>query len=513
MSDISFNDVPSDVRTPLAMIEFDNSNAVTGTPAPRQRVLMLGQRCSAVNNVQTGSEASNVPVRIRSASQATGAFGQGSMLARMAETFLDANRTAELWCIAQDDGEGSSDAATVTLSGTATATGVLVTYIAGQRLTVKVYADDTGTDIADALIEKINSTSSLPVTAKVVVNDTSESSAEDGETGSTDTTQASILLSAKFISRLSIVDVRWNYYSQESLPAGIVASVSYPDGTNTNPDIASSVAGMGDLQYKYIVMPYLDEPNLNVLRSELQERWGPVSQADGFAVAVMDGTLGNITDFGVSRNDHLIACMGVYNAPEPSWIWAASLCAIASQALTTDPARPLQTLVLTDRMPPDTADRFTWSERNALLYDGIATFTVNDSDQVQIERLITMYRTNSFGDTDPSYLDVNTIATLSYLRYSLRTRITQKFPRHKLADDGTNFSSGQAVVTPSVIKAELLALFQEWESAGLVEDFDTFSDELYVTRNSSDKNRLDVQCGPNLINQFRIFAAQIQFIL
>ena len=124
-----------------------------------------------------------------------------------------------------------------------------------------------------------------------------------------------------------------------------------------------------------------------------------------------------------------------------------------------------------------------------------------------------MYRTNSYGDPDPSYLDVNTIATLSYLRYSTRVRITQKFPRHKLADDGTNFAPGQAVVTPSIIRTELLALFQEWELAGLVEDFDTYKDELLVTRNSSDRNRVDVLAGPNLINQFRIFAEQLRFIL
>ncbi|MDI8751883.1 phage tail protein, partial [Salmonella enterica subsp. enterica serovar Montevideo] len=84
-----------------------------------------------------------------------------------------------------------------------------------------------------------------------------------------------------------------------------------------------------------------------------------------------------------------------------------------------------------------------------------------DGGEMQIERMITMYRTNKYGDSDPSYLNVNTIATLSYLRYSLRTRITQKFPNYKLASDGTRFATGQAVVTPSVIKTELLALFEE----------------------------------------------------
>lgn len=69
MSDISFNAIPSDVRVPLTYIEFDNSNAVSGTPAPRQRVLMFGQSGSKA------SAAPDVPVRIRSGSANTPSRG------------------------------------------------------------------------------------------------------------------------------------------------------------------------------------------------------------------------------------------------------------------------------------------------------------------------------------------------------------------------------------------------------------------------------------------------------
>lgn len=499
MSDISFKEVPTDLRTPLAFIEFDNSNAVSGTPAPRQRVLMFGQQSTAID-----ASAANTPVRIYSESQAASQFGRGSMLHLMAKRFLELNRVAELWCIAQSDGNGSAEAATITLSGTATESGVLVTYVGGVRLPVSVLAEDTGATIAASLADLINSNADLPVTATA----TPDTGGEDG-----DNTRATVVLTAKFTGRSSITDVRWNYYGQEITPGGIVAAVAYPKGNTGNPDIAASIAAMGELQYKFIVMPYLDEPNLNLLRTELQDRWGPVNQADGFAVTSFHGTLGDITAFGTSRNDHLITCMAVPPVPQQQYLWCSSVCAIAAASLSIDPARPLQTLTLPGLMPPAMSDRFTWAERNSLLFDGLSTFTVNDGGEAQIERLVTMYRTNKYGDSDPSYLDVNTIATLSYLRYSLRLRITQKFPRHKLADDGTNFAPGQAIVTPSIIKTELLALFQEWELAGLVEDFDTYKDELIVTRNSNDKNRLDVLCGPNLINQFRIFAAQIRFIL
>lgn len=504
MSDISFNAIPGagDLRVPLTYIEFDNSNAVSGTPQPRQRVLMFGQRATQ-NGQPIGAAVNDQPLRIRSASEAAAAFGQGSMLHLMCKAFLANNRTAELWCLPQGNGNGTA-AGTINLNGTATDNGVLVTYVGGTRLPVSVQEGETGAQIADRLATLINSTADLPVTARVVPD-------AGGENG--DDTHADVALTAKFAGCAAATDVRWNYYDGETLPGGLNASATAPTGTASNPSIAASIANMGELQYKYIVMPYLDAPNLNLLRDELQDRWGPVNQADGFAVASYHGTLGELTDFGVSRNDQLICCLGAPSTPQPSYVWSASLCAVAAASLSIDPARPLQTLTLPGLMPPALKDRFSWAERNALLFDGISTFTVSDGGEVQIERLITMYRTNSYGDPDPSYLDVNTIATLSYLRYSTRVRITQKFPRHKLADDGTSFAPGQAVVTPSIIRTELLALFQEWEAAGLVEDFDTYKDELLVTRNSNDRNRIDVLAGPNLINQFRIFAEQIRFIL
>jgi len=47
--------------------------------------------------------------------------------------------------------------------------------------------------------------------------------------------------------------------------------------------------------------------------------------------------------------------------------------------------------------------------------------------------------------------------------------IALRYPRHKLADDGTNFARGQAVATPGLIRAEIVARAIQWESAGLTD--------------------------------------------
>ncbi|EEW5075587.1 phage tail protein, partial [Escherichia coli] len=296
-------------------------------------------------------------------------------------------------------------------------------------------------------------------------------------------------------------------------PGGLTIQLGYPGTKATNPDITRSVAGMGDRQYNYVVMPYKDDANLKIISDELLKRWGPVKMSDGVLWMAHTGTFGEVQAFGAKRNDFLATCTSIPKAPEPDYLWAAAVCATCAPSLGADPARPLQTLALPSRMAPAPADRLTREERNSLLWGGIATVCVATGDVVQIERQVTMYRQNVYGESDPSYLDVETIYTLSWLRYSLRTFITQRFPRHKLADDGTPVRAGQNIVTPEIMKLQLISLGEEWVALGLVEHLDSFKKNLLVERNTSDRNRLDVLCTPDLVNQFRFLAAQIRFIL
>ena len=132
---------------------------------------------------------------------------------------------------------------------------------------------------------------------------------------------------------------------------------------------------------------------------------------------------------------------------------------------------------------------------------------------VTIERMVTNYLTTSTGAADTSYQDVNTLLTLSYLRYDFRSRILRKYPRHKLAGDTENIAPGQAIMTPKQGRAEAVAAFQDWQELGLVEDIAKFKAGLVCERNADDVNRLDWLITPDLVNQFRVAAVQIQFRL
>lgn len=152
------------------------------------------------------------------------------------------------------------------------------------------------------------------------------------------------------------------------------------------------------------------------------------------------------------------------------------------------------------------------NERQTLLENGIATLTTV-SGTVQIERAITTYQKNAMGDADASYLDSETLHTLAYILRRLKSVITTKYARHKLANDGTRYGAGQAIVTPAVIKGELIAQYRQMETAGIVENTDLFKKYLVVERNADNPNRLDVLFPPDLVNQLRIFSVLAQFRL
>ena len=188
------------------------------------------------------------------------------------------------------------------------------------------------------------------------------------------------------------------------------------------------------------------------------------------------------------------------------------IAAKAARALVNDPARPLQTLALDGCLPAQGQGRFLLSELNGLAYGGIATQrTITTSPMIMRET--TTYTKNLYGNSDDAYELVTTMATLTALLRNQRQAITSKFPRCKLADDGTRFGAGQAIVTPNIIKAELVAQYRIDEFNGLVENGAAFKANLIVERDANDPNRVNVLYPPDLINQLRVFAVLAQFRL
>jgi phage tail sheath gpL-like len=201
-------------------------------------------------------------------------------------------------------------------------------------------------------------------------------------------------------------------------------------------------------------------------------------------------------------------------SPSPAYEWTAAYTAKAQRGLVNDPARPLQTLGLNGILLAPSHQRFRLEEVNTLAHHGLATHLPSANNQnPMISRESTTYQLNLYGFEDDAYELVTTLATLARCIRNQRQAITSKYPRHKLANDGTRFGPGQAIVTPGVIKGELIAQYRMDEFNGLVEDTRNFKKHLLVERDPNNHNRVNVVYPPDLVNQLRLFAVLAQFRL
>lgn len=491
---ISFNTIPANVRTPLFYAEMDNTQA--GYFTQNQRILLIGQKLA------TGTAPADVPVLVSRTDEAKGLFGLASMLTSMHEIVRMNDLIGEVWCLPViDPGAGVAAAGTVTFSGAPTEPGTMSFYIGDERIQVVAPVSETPAQLATALAAAINADTTLPVTAAAVGAVVTTTARHKGLLGND-------------------IKLQFNYRGSaggEVTPAGLNAVIVQMTGGTGVPTFDAAIAAMGDEEFDFIIHPYGDTASLDAFKLLMNDnagRWSYSKQIYGHVYTAKRDTLVNLQNFGVLRNDqhHTIAAIEP-GVPSPSWKYAAAYGARNAVFIKADPARPTQTGILQGILPAPASQRFIKTERETLLNAGIATSIVDSGGNVMIERAITTYQKNSFGQRDPSYLDSETMHQIAVITRRFRYRITQKYPRHKLADDGTVFGAGQAIITPKVARAEFLAEYKAMELEGLVENYKLFAKYLIVERNPNDPNRLDVLAPPDLVNQLRVFAVLVQFRL
>jgi phage tail sheath gpL-like len=486
MGAISFNSIPVGILTPGSFIEFSDVQAQPGLAIWNTRAVIFGQALP-------GSPGGlNQATSVFGPANVTTEYGLGSMIDKMSKAWFECNTATPVDVIAvAQNPEGVFATYTITVTDPPTAPGTLALYIGGEQVLVGVAGTETDAQTATEIAAAINAIADLPLNAAAAGAVATLTCAWKGLTGSG-------------------IDIRTNYFKSDVMPTGLALTIAAGVAGAGNPSVTAALAAMGDTQYHFIVWPWTDGESLVALATELANRRGPMEQKQGSAFCAANGSLGTLADLGATMNSPDITITEA-SGPANTWERAARLGATIAFYGSIDPARPFQTLVLVGDIAPNPGERFTRTERQSLLMDGISTNVVDPGGLVEIERPITTYQFNADGAPDPSYLDVNTLLTLNYLRYTVGVRFKQKFPRCKLADDGTPVPPGSNIVTPKTLGAELVALAYEWQDAGLVDNVAQFQSLLVVQRNASNPSEVDALIPPNIISGLRVFAAQIDF--
>jgi phage tail sheath gpL-like len=490
--------IPTAIRVPIFAIEYDSSRAFVGASALAYTALLVGQKTSTGTATvgQFYKLTKDVPNQY---------FGPGSDLALMANKFFQNNVFTSVYAFAYADPAAAGIAAgLLSFTGPATVAGELALMIAGKRVAVTIAAAQIATSIATAVTAAINADTSLPITAAVH-----------------GTNLYQVILTAKCGGVIgNDIDVRVNYYEGEVVPSGVVLTITAMTGGTGSIDLATLITALGTDWYQALACSATDATNLGLIEAELARRWGPLAMIDGMYVCAKRGTgvtralkLQSLIDFGTGRNSKHVTCMGTSDIPNTSAEVASAYLGQLAYEGSIDPVRPFQTLELVGILPPVRGSRNEFADDNSLLYSGITTFDCLPGDKISIQRAITMYQTNAVGADDIAYLDVNTLLTLMFLRYDFRRQIRTRYPRARLANDNARMKPGLQVMTPNIGKAVAIEIFRGWEQEGYVENIDQFKRDLVCQRPSGDVQRLEWILPPNLVNQFIVGAAQLQFLL
>ena len=484
---IAFDNIPSDLRVPLFYAELGSG----GTPFnSTERLVLIGQKLAA------GTATADEPVLVTNATLAEETlFGAGSMLADMVKVARKNAPFQEIWALpVSDAGGATASAGTVdytALTLPLTVTTVISLYVAGEKYSVIATTAATAATIATAMATEINDDTRAPVSAAAAAG--------------------IITLTAKQVGTLgNSVDIRTDLVGDESA-ASREATITAMAGGAGDPDITTALGNLADEEFLWFAMPYADATNVGAMSDFLNDssgRWSPYQQLYGHAVTVMFDTVANLSTFGNTLNDQHLTVVGVNGMPSAPWAMAAAIGAKVAMHLSDAPelSRPLQFVELEEIVAPKISSRFSMIDRNTLLYDGIATVRYDRLGGVQIERLVSTYKTNASGAEDSTFLDIQTMAQAQFVIRYLRTKAIDRHGRQGLADDDTPAING--IARPRDIRNTLIAGYAELVELGVVENQSAFEAGLVVERNASDPTRIDVSIPFDVVNQLRVLAVQ-----
>jgi phage tail sheath gpL-like len=463
---LAFKYFPSTAWRPSGVnAEFDNSQANTATQ--NQRALLIGQITGS------GTATLNIAVQAYSQAQVNGLCGLNSMLALAYAAYRAMDPFGEVWIGPVSDPIGGTYAAgSISFTGPATAAGTLALYLMGVSIPVAVNLGDTATIIAANVAAAITGASGVACSAAV-----------DG----TNAFQVDLTARHKGLA-LNDIDIRFNYHGAQNgevTPASVGVTVTPLTSGTGAPVLTTLLSNLGVQLFDFIALPYTDTTSLTALQTFLSDslgRWAAENMQYGHVFAAYRGTFSNRTTFGTGRNDQHATILGFYDSPTPAWLEAADWCAAHVIRLRVNPAQGVFTQAL-NMLPPPIASQDTPGERNTLLFDGISTFTVDNTGVCRIDRSITTYQSNASGQPDNSYLNTNLMFQAMYAARYIQAQITSQFivPGKILVSNGTPIGPGSPATTPNAMLGAVIAVYAYLCSIFIVQNVQKFAQNASAT--------------------------------
>jgi phage tail sheath gpL-like len=124
---------------------------------------------------------------------------------------------------------------------------------------------------------------------------------------------------------------------------------------------------------------------------------------------------------------------------------------------------------------------------------------------------VTTYQTTAAGVADGTFRDVETMFQLMFAVRYFKTAVSNRHSRQALADDNP-FNLAE-IATPKSVRNTLVHAYNDLVALGVLEKGELFAQYVVVERDPNDANRLNAYLPIDVVNQLRVFAANVTAFL
>lgn len=483
------SNIPSGIVAPL--LAFDVQSA--GQFESETRVILLG------HGLASGALAESGIALCGSVNEARYLAGRGSMLEAM---FIRARKNApaqEIWLGRVAD-TGTAEIRTVTIGTIPAAGGQGVIEIAGEAVAIEIAAGTSAASVATALAAAINAyfnritKISLPFTATAATN--------------------VVTLTARHKGAYATgIDVYVPVLEGVNAFSGILTFAATTAGAGT-PDVAAVLAALNDDPFEIVISAFGDDANrtkLDDFHGNVSGRWSYLQQLYGGVFYPKSGTTSQLTTSALARDSWHLSMIPQFSGggnATPDYEFVAGLVSRIAPFLGSGADGRVSinhTGLVVDgvKAPRDRAYWPDYGTRDALLKNGVSTWSVDRSGNVVIDKIITQQQTtNNVPDT--ALRDIQAVYQITYALKYFRAQLAYEHSNKAIAND--NPGNLPSISTPRDIRATLVHASMELARRGVLEVSSEIIDALTVTRDNDNPNRVNIALPLDRVNPLDIFA-------
>ena len=482
--------ISKSIRKPGAYSEIDTSGANNSLPSTRQEMVIIAQRLAA------GTVAAHIPKSVVSADQAADYWGAGSIMHRLVKTAFEAYPYLVLTGCALDDAvAGVAAAAPVTFAGTATAPGTVEwKYSKRESVVIAVSKGQTASEVAAALVAEVAKYPAYPVTASAADAVVTLTAKNKGTCGN-------------FIGKYNASTTKYDP-DVVSMVDGITVTTTGFTGGATDPGMDLAFAALLSKRYHLYCIPFASLDAAQDLDAHLESVSDEINQKGARGYMFISGAVADATT--ISAVNAKRVCLGaIRRCRRPQFENAAAYAAI--QAAEERPWKGVNNAVLVGCDSPDISDRFTWTEINNLLWNGVAPFEVGAGELVRCVRSISTYTKNASDTPDDVWLDSFKIATADYVREAVSDSHRRNFANFTVRDTHVD-GEPDGIITPDDVIDNNIAVCKRIERQGGLNDVDAYVDQFTAERDPDVSGRINSGIPIDIVDAAHIFANTIKIV-